>query len=136
MDYNPHRVSDGKITEGLLALARHYAVKPPVEVLSAEGYMMTLFEKEGGTVLHMLAADYDTDIDHHLDEIRFHRSRVNFVNKADPIGISREVQVKADVAPKVFTPFNAEESCVVREADGYRITLPEKTAYAILYFEK
>ena len=58
----------------------------------------------------------------------------NFVNKADPIGISRKVQVEADTEPQVFTPFNSEDTDVVHDENGYTLSLPEKTAYAILYF--
>ena len=44
----------------------------PLQVLEAEGYYVTMFRSEQAVVLHFLAADYDVDIDHHLDEIRFH----------------------------------------------------------------
>ncbi|MBE6689789.1 MAG: hypothetical protein E7590_00715 [Ruminococcaceae bacterium] len=133
--YNPKRISEGA-GEGMVELCEKYGRRSPVRVTASQGYLITAFETEKGFILHLLAGDYDTDIDHHLDEIRFHRSRVNFVNKAEPVGISREVLVASEISPRVFTPFNGEESAVCREAKGYRITLPEKTAYAILYFEK
>ncbi|MBQ8230520.1 MAG: hypothetical protein IJZ34_01110 [Lachnospiraceae bacterium] len=131
--YNPWRVSDGA-AEGMIKLCSKYAKKMPVRIVDSEGYLITAFKSERGIIIHLLAEDYDTDIDHHLDEIRFHRSRVNFVNKADPIGISRKVQVEADTEPQVFTPFNSEDTDVVHDENGYTLSLPEKTAYAILYF--
>lgn len=136
MDYNPHRVSDGQLGESLIALARRYATKPPVEVLSAKGYLMTLFEKEDGTVLHMLAEDYDTDIDHRLDEMRFHRSRVNYVNKVEPIGIDRSVTLRGKGEVCVYTPLNEGVTEVRREGDTCHISLPRGTSYAIVKFLK
>ena len=131
IDYNPHRVADGMID-----LVRRYVSAPCVEVLSANGYLMTVFEKEGATVLHLLAADYDTDIDHKLDEMRFHRSRVNFVNKVEPIGVDGVIRLRAATAPTVHTPFSGENSCVTEENGTYIVQLPEKTSYAILEFNK
>jgi hypothetical protein len=132
IDYNPHRMADGRIGEGMLTLVHRYAAKKPVEVLSAKGYLMTFFEKEDGTVLHALAGDYDTDIDHRLDEMRFHRSRVNYVNKVEPVGIDRTVTLRAAGEVQVYLPLSKEKAEVVREGDVCRITLPEKTAYAIV----
>lgn len=132
IDYNPHRMADGKIGEGLLALVHRYVTKQPMEVLSATGYLMTFFEKEDGTVLHLLAEDYDTDIDHRLDEMRFHRSRVNYVNKVEPVGIEGAVTLRTTDEVRVYTPLNEGESRIEREGDVCRITLPQGTAYAIL----
>lgn len=130
--YNPHRVSDGQIGQSLIDLVRRFAKRMAVEVLSATGYLMTFFEKEDGTVLHMLAAEYDTDIDHRLDEMRFHRSRVNYVNKAEPVGIEDTVTLRTVDEVRVYTPLNEGESRIKREGDICRITLPRGTAYAIL----
>ena len=86
--------------------------------------------------MHLLAEEYDTDIDHHLDEIRFHRSRVNYINKVEPIGITDRVVLEADVAPTVYTPFGDTPTEVVCENGTYTVRLPEKTAYAILRFPR
>lgn len=130
--FNPHRMSEGKITNTLIDTVRGYLGQMPLEVLSAKGYMITLFEKEDSIILHLLAADYDTDIDHKLDEMRFHRSRVNYVNKVEPVGVEQNVALRFGGEIEVYTPFDQKESKVERGDGTWRITLPEKTAYAIL----
>ena len=108
----------------------------PIKILDTKGYLVTMFESDDAITVHLLAEDYDTDIDHELDEMRFHRSRVNFVNKVEPIGITEEVKLTANASPAVYTPFN-DEASEIREEDGvYSVRLPEKTAYAILRFKK
>ena len=108
----------------------------PIEITSSEGYLITVFEDDAGITVHLLAEDYDTDIDHELDEMRFHRSRVNYVNKVEPIGVSRTVRLRATVAPTVYTPFREAETEIRRDGDETVLTLPEGTAYAILHFGK
>jgi len=131
--YNPCRVGEGDTSEQMLALCRRYIKPMPVTVEASQGYLITMFRSDAGVTVHLLAEDYDVDIDHHLDEIRFHRSRVNFVNYVKPIGISEQLTITANAIPQVWTPFDDVPS-VVDAADGtYRITLPEGTAYAILY---
>ena len=43
--------------------------------------------------------------DHHLDEIRFRRSRVNYGNKAGPIGVTRTVRMAAHTAHRGYLTF-------------------------------
>jgi len=66
--------------------------------------------------------------------VRFHRSRVNYVNKAEPIGVSRTVETAAAKAPAVYTPFSDALTAIECLRGAYSITLPENTAYAILKF--
>ena len=133
LHYNPGRMSD--VAQDVRKLCQTYASKIPVQVLEAEGYYVTCFRNETGITLHLLAADYDVDIDHHLDEIRFHRSRVNFVNKVEPIGVSRTVRVALDGRAQVYTPFHREGG-KVETADGVcTVTLPEGCAYALVRVE-
>ena len=106
----------------------------PVQVLQQKGYYITAFCGADGVTLQLLAADYDTDIDHKLDEIRYHRSRVNYVNKVVPIGISREIKLQTAVKPAVYTPFNDSETSVSLEGDVCTLQLPENCAYIILHF--
>ena len=136
MIYNPHRMADKRIGQSMVELAGQYAKKLPVEVLSSHGYLITMFETEQALVVHFLAEDYDTDIDHKLDEMRFHRSRVNYVNKVEPIGVDRVVTVRSEKELTVYTPFNEEETDVCLQEGVYKITLPEKTSYAIMKFMK
>lgn len=133
--YNPHRTSDGKLTGDIIEICRSYSKPMPVQVMEAKGYLATVFESNDGICVHFLAEDYDTDIDHYLDEIRYHRSRVNFINKVEPVGVSQTLTVTANSAPQVYTPFNKEDT-EVSVADGVcTVKLPPKCAYAILYYQ-
>lgn len=133
--YNPHRVSDGELTDSLLDLCHRYGKKAPVKVEKSEGYFINTFTSKDGALVHLLAEDYDTDIDHKLDEMRFHRSRVNFINKVEPIGVSREVTLGTDAIPVVYTPFNDEPSRVEISNGKCVLTLPVSCPYAILKFK-
>ena len=130
--YNPHRASDGKLDESFVALCRQYAGRLPVEIEFSKGYLTTVFETNDGLVIHFLAEDYDTDIDHELDEMRFHRSRVNFINKVTPINIDKRLRLRSDLNAEVFVPFRTESATVTRTDGGYEITLPDDTFYAIV----
>ena len=130
--YNPHRAGDGKLDESFVALCRQYAGRLPVEIEFSKGYLTTVFETDDGLVIHFLAEDYDTDIDHKLDEIRFHRSRVNLINKVTPIKIDRQLRLRSDLNAEVFVPFGTESATVKRTDGGCEITLPENTFYAIV----
>ena len=79
---------------------------------------------------------YDTDIDHGLDEMRFHRSRVNFINKVTPIGIDGILELQTQVPPEVFTPFTEEASQITQQPERCTVTLPKDCPYAILRFPK
>ena len=76
------------------------------------------------------------DIDHELDSIRFHRSRVNLVTKAEPIGIDGILRIEAKQAPTVYAPFSDAEPVCKLEDGVCTVTLPEKCPYAILQFKK
>ena len=134
--YNPHRITHREITDSLLALVREFSSRMPMELVSQQGYMTTTFDNEDSYVMHFLAADYDTDIDHELDEMRFHRSRVNFVNKVTPINVSDKLVIKTQLTPQVFLPFGDEKASVSVQNDICEITLPKDTAYAIIKFNK
>ncbi len=132
--YHPHRISEGTNNEEFLSLCRQYSKKMPIEVLESEGYLITMFEGKNGITVHFLAADYDTDIDHHLDEIRFHRSRVNYINKVEPIGVTQTIRVRSEAAPQIFTPFDKAPAQLTKENGVCSISLPQKTSYVILHF--
>ena len=134
--YNPHRMADQPNGGDLVSLARQAVGKPPVEILSSKGYLITTFETADAHIVHFLAEDYDVDIDHQLDEMRFHRSRVNYVNKVEPIGIDPVVLLRSDAKPEIYLPFENAAAEVLTDGDGWRVTLPERTAYAIMKFSK
>ena len=134
--YNPGRISEDGITDGFDELCRRFTRKLPAELIRAEGYLTTMFENKDVITVHLLAADYDVDIDHELDDIRFHRSRVNLVNKVEPIGVDGVIELRSDSHITVYTPFSDEESTVEYRNGIYTITLPEGTSYAILKLDK
>ena len=130
---NPARLPDGELEKSLLELTRKYMRPLPVEISGTDGYFATVRRgKDGAYIVQLLAADYDTDIDHHLDEIRTHRTRVNLVVKAEPVNISRRIRIATGLAVEVFTPFNDEGAAVAKEPGGVTVTLPEKCPYAIM----
>lgn len=131
MRYHPSRCP-GDLTKQ----AESYAKPLPVQLLRAKGYLCTMFESDDALTLHFLSEDYDTDIDHELDEMRFHRSRVNFINKVMPIGIDGILELKTEMKPQVFTPFSQAATQITQQADRCTVTLPENCAYAILRFAK
>ena len=133
--YNPGRISEGKIIQTLLSLIKEHMKPMPIEILDSKGYLTTVFEDKDAFVVRMLAADFDTDIDHKLDEMRFHRSRVNYINYVMPTGVTQEIKLKTNHTPEVFTPFNAPAT--VETKDGVsRVMLPEKTSFLLLRIAK
>ena len=131
--FHPGRATEDGVTEAWTAQLDRLAPPQPVTV-DAEGYFVTVFRSEESRIIHLFAEEYETDVDHKLDEMRYHRSRVNYVNHAKPIRVSRTVRVHAESAPEVFLPFHAEAAQIVRDGDAYAVTLPEDCFYAILRF--
>ena len=134
--YQPHRIDEGAVGEEVLALCKQYCKPLPVQITENDGYAVTTFCNDNGVVVQLLATEYDTDIDHHLDEIRFHRSRVNFINKADPEGVTQVIRGKAEKLPIVYTPFENIHVDVTMDNGVFTVKLAEKTAYVILHFQK
>lgn len=129
--YNPRRVGD--VRESVVALCQEHGLPMPIKIQKSEGYLTAMYRCKEGITVHLLAKDYDTDIDHHLDEIRFHRSRVNYINKVTPIGIGREVVLQCEKTPQVYIPISdgkAETSC---ENGICKIVLPENCSYALIH---
>lgn len=134
--YTPARISDGQITDSLLLLAQKHMKSLPIEILESTGYLTTIFENDDAYVIRMLAEDFDTDIDHTLDEMRFHRSRVNFINHVMPIGVTQTIRFKSDGIPEVYTPFNSAPA-MSSVSDGVcTVRLPEKTSFLLLRLKK
>lgn len=134
--YHPFRTSSRKLNDAIIDYCRKFGGQMPVQVADGGGYYITMFESDRGITVHFLATDYDTDIDHELDEMRYHRSRVNYINKADPINVNRKLELKSQGVPKVYTPFNTEDAEVQATEDGCTVILPEKCAYAVVFYEK
>ena len=134
--YHPFRVSRRKLNDSIVDYCRKFGKTMPVEVRNGGGYYITVFENEKGIVLHFLATQYHTDIDHKLDEMRYHRSRVNYINVVVPQAVDRTLKLVAEGVPQVFTPFNEEPSQVEATENGCKITLPENCAYATVFYAK
>ena len=134
--YAPARISDLPAAEDLAALLRPYLRTAHIEILHATGFLVALFETDTATVAHFLAEDYDTDIDHTLDEMRFHRSRVNYINRVTPIGTTDALRVRCKADPTVYLPFSEESASITRKDGIAEILLPKGTTYCILQFPK
>ena len=136
MYYHPQRICEAANNQKLLELCRSYMSPMPIQVISSTGYLCTMFEAEDSYVVHFLAEDYDVDIDHALDSIRFHRSRVNLISKVEPIGIEGTLILETESTPTVYTPFDTESAAVTHDGRLCTVQLPKKCAYAILKFAK
>ena len=134
--YHPARVSEGRNSEGLIKLCSGFLKEAPVEILSAKGFLTAIFENEQFFIVHLLAEEYDVDINHELDAIRTHHSRVNIITRADPLGTDGEIRIKTKLPMCAYAPFCDGKPTAAPRDDGYTVRLPERCAYAILRFEK
>jgi len=132
--YNPRRLCDGMDTESYLQLCRQFARPLPIDIQKAEGYLISVFESDDRYTVQLLAEDYDVDIDHHLDSIRFHRSRVNFITKVLPAGVGTPIEIATHRIPKVYTPFVTGDTKISTENGMCILELPPNCSYAILEF--
>ena len=131
--YHPRRPGDLD-PDSFLSQVKRFIKPMPVTVLEAKGYLTTMLRDEEGITLQLVAEDYDVDIDHKLDEMRFHRSRVNLLTDITPAGVDGHLCLKTDIAPRVYTPFNEETPKVSMDGNLCQITLPPNCAYAVLRF--
>ena len=136
MYYHPQRITEQANNQKILELCRRFMKPLPIKVTASKGYLCSIFEAEDQLTVHFLAEEYDVDIDHELDRIRFHRSRVNLVTKAEPIGIDGILQFETAVQPTVYTPFCEDTAKVSMEGNSCTVRLPDKCAYALLVFPK
>ncbi len=134
--YHPQRAGDGSIAADVLDFCRRYGRPMPVELLENEGYLVSVFEAESTITVHVLPKEFDTDIDHALDEMRFHRSRVNYIDRAVPAGVTGKLLLRAKAAPAVYLPFSDAAATVTQAKDRFTVQLPPDTPYAILQFPK
>lgn len=131
--YNSRRPGS-PVEQSLLELVRRFVKPLPVEILESRGYLFSFSRHEGGTVVQALAADYDVDINHELDAMRTHRSRVNLLTKIEAAGVDREIRLAAADQVRVYTPLNEGTATVTQAGGVCTVILPEKCSYAVLYF--
>jgi len=132
--YHPHRLGDTN-RQQLLELVRSMVCPMPVTVTKATGYLSTMRRDDDAIIVQLLAEDYDVDIDHTLDSIRTHRSRVNLLTDIAPVGVDGDIRIQTDKIPTVYTPFNQEDATVTQENGTWHIQLPENCSYALLCFQ-
>ena len=131
--YNPARLPDQKLAGTMLEFVRKYQRPLPVALRGIDGYLAMVHRKDDGAyVVHLLANDFDTDIDHHLDEIRTHRSRVNLITKVEPVNVPGSFTVETSLKVEAYTPFDDTGAKTARSGGTVRVDLPEKCSYVIL----
>ena len=116
----------------MLKLVRKFLRPLPVKIDGIGGYLAAVHRNEKYYIVHLLAKDYDTDIDHRLDEIRTHRTRVNLITKVEPLNVSRAFTVETGLDVEVYTPFNDEGAKIARTGNSVRVELPEKCSYVVM----
>lgn len=132
--YNPHRIHEEDVGPVLLQYCKKLCAPLPVQITQNDGYSVSVFRNAFGVTVQLIALEYEVDIDHKLDEMRYHRSRVNYINKAEPVGVTDTVRGISGVLPVVYTPFNSTPARVQAENNGFCVSLPQNTAYVILHF--
>ncbi len=134
--YHPQRICEESNNAKLLELCKQFMRPVPIKVDSAKGFLCSFYETKDTVIAHFLAEDYDVEIDQELDSIRFHRSRVNLITNAEPIGTDGVIKLESEHTPTVYTPFDKSGATVVQNGNRYTVKLPEKCFYAILTFDK
>ncbi len=132
--YHPHRLGDTN-RDQLLDLV-HSMVRPmPVTITKANGYLTTMRRDGDAIIVQLLAEDYDVDINHKLDSIRTHRSRVNLLTDITPIGVDGNIHIQTNKIPTVYAPFNQEAATVTQAGSSWQINLPNDCSYALIHFK-
>ena len=132
--YSPARPRE--LADSLAELVSRFVKPLPIRLLQAKGFLTTVLEDEAGYTLQLVAADYDVDIDHGLDAMRVHRSRVNLITSIAPRDTGGEILLQAAMPPTVHTPFCEGKAQAVVQGGVCRITLPKNCAYALLRFPR
>jgi hypothetical protein len=131
--YHPYRLNTEN-QDGFLELVQRFVRSMPIEIEQAKGYMCTMLEDQQGITAQLLAEDYDVDIDHELDAMRTHRSRINLLTTIEPAGVDGIIKVKSNQIPAVYTPFDEQQATVTVQGAHCTIKLPKGCCYAILRF--
>lgn len=132
--YHPLRPRDMD-RDSLLELVERFIRPMPVKVVRSKGYLSTMLRDETGITLQFVAEDYDVDIDHQLDEMRVHRSRVNLLTDIAPAGVDGVLCLQTEKIPTVYTPFNKKAVRTTMENGNCTITVPADCSYVLLRFD-
>ena len=134
--YTPHRMRDCKIDDMVLELINKFKKPLPVNVTKSEGYFVNIFESDDRYTVHFLAEDFDTEVDKELDEMRFHRSRVNYITKVTAIDVTDKLSIDTELDAEVYLPFNDEKANITRVGSTLKIDIPKNTSYIIVSLNK
>lgn len=134
--YNPHSASDEEFQSELLEKIRPLCKPLPFVVSGHDGFYGFVRETDDSYIVQFLACDYDTDVDHELENMRQHRTRVNFIVKAEPLNTSRLVKLSAAKETVAYAPFNDEAPAVTAVNGGIEVKVPEKCVYMVLKVTK
>ncbi len=136
LHYHPGRLQDGELAPSLLERVRRHMRVLPVSGIQAEGFFTVIHENADQYIIHFLASDYDTDIDHRLDAMRNHRSRVNLITKVEPINTTSEIILMTALPVTAYAPLNATPPEISAKSGQVCITLPPKASYIIAAIDK
>ena len=133
---HPVRTGEGAEAAALLknALLKHLP-RGRFLVEGGDGYLK--FPRYTGRccLLHLLAAEYDTEVDRKLEAMRRHRSRVNVIRTARPRGVNPRLFLRGVPQVTVILPFQPDRKAKLSPTpDGIHVELPEECIYAILQF--
>jgi hypothetical protein len=132
---HPSRIQDAESGEFLLEKVAPESQGLPFRIRKSKGFFTVSHwnEQSQAYVVHLLAADYDTDVDHRLESRRYHRSRVDLIVKASPVGTDGIIEVETDYELKAFSPLTPGNTPQVkRTSGGMTVSLPENCSYAII----
>lgn len=110
--YHPGKLQDGDLSVNELAdkVFAHCREIPGVKSVTGEGFFVTAARlAENRILLFFTAMEYDAQLDHAIESIRRHRTRVNVFSQAPACGQSGSVEIKLagkSVLSKVILPFD------------------------------
>ncbi len=134
--YTPHRMRDKMIDDLVLDIINKFKNQLPVNITKSEGYFVNIFESDDRYTVHFLAKDFDTEVDKELDEMRFHRSRVNYITKVTAIDVTDKLKLETNLDAEVYLPFNDENAQISKKDGLLEINLPKNTQYIIVSLKK
>ncbi len=135
--WHPRRLQDSNPPD-ILEILRRFSLTRPIEIDSAQGYLSSLHYSKSNPdvyILHLLAGDYDVEVDEEIELKRKHRSRVNLITAVRAKNVTSEVKLHFNIKVKdieVFTPFQEKSSKVNIEKNLSSIFLPENSSYVIV----
>ncbi|MDY0175613.1 MAG: hypothetical protein RBT25_01835 [Lentisphaeria bacterium] len=139
ISWHPWRLQDSPDFKTEL-LAKLRETLPPAcgaELLSAQGFFASAFQYSPNIIrLFFVATQYEVEINKELDEMRYHRSRVNLYRSAPPCGQNGSVALKLQAGWKisrVILPLNSNPADW--DSEGM-IRLPENVVMLIVELRK